>query len=151
MVRRARAGKHARADRRAPERSVRQGTEASRSARPADPAGLQRSRQHAGAVRRAPEGGHRQLEADDRDLEGDAGMRRAYASIASGQVHYAEAGEGPPLLLLHSVPRSARSFRLLQPRLAHAFRTLAPDLPGFGQSDALGGEVTMEALAGAMV
>lgn len=76
--------------------------------------------------------------------------KRGYASLKSGQVHYAEAGEGAPLLLLHSVPRSSRAFRLLQPRLSQHWRTIAPDLPGFGQSDPLDGEVTMERLADAM-
>jgi pimeloyl-ACP methyl ester carboxylesterase len=78
-------------------------------------------------------------------------MKRGYASAGTGQVHYVEAGEGPPLVLLHSAPRSARAFRLLQPLLAPRFRTVAPDLPGFGASDPLAGDVTMEMLAGAMV
>jgi len=78
-------------------------------------------------------------------------MRRGYAALKAGQVHYAEAGMGAPLVLLHSAPRSSRAFRRLQPRLAPHFRTLAPDLPGFGESDPLDGEVTMEALAGAMI
>jgi pimeloyl-ACP methyl ester carboxylesterase len=78
-------------------------------------------------------------------------MKRGYASIKSGQVHYAEAGEGAPLLLLHSAPRSSRAYRLLLPQLAPHFRAIAPDLPGFGMSDALRGKVTMEALGDAMV
>ncbi len=78
-------------------------------------------------------------------------MKRGYATLKSGrQVHYAEAGEGTPLLLLHSAPRSSRAYRLLLPLLAPRFRAIAPDLPGFGQSDPLGSEVTMEALADAM-
>lgn len=78
-------------------------------------------------------------------------MKKAYASLKSGQVHYVEAGKGAPLLLLHSAPRSARAYRFLLPHLAPRFRCIAPDLPGFGQSDPLSGEVTMEALGGAMV
>jgi pimeloyl-ACP methyl ester carboxylesterase len=78
-------------------------------------------------------------------------MKRGYATLKSGrQVHYAEAGEGAPLLLLHSAPRSSRSYRMLLPQLAPKFRAIAPDLPGFGQSDPLDGQVTMETLAGAM-
>ena len=78
-------------------------------------------------------------------------MKRGYATLKSGrQVHYAEAGEGAPLLLLHSAPRSSRAYRLLLPQLAGKFRAIAPDLPGFGQSDPLGREVTMETLAEAM-
>jgi pimeloyl-ACP methyl ester carboxylesterase len=78
-------------------------------------------------------------------------MKKAYASIKSGQVHYVESGQGAPLLLLHSAPRSSRAYRFLLPLLAPHFRCIAPDLPGFGQSDPLGGKVTMEALGAAMV
>lgn len=78
-------------------------------------------------------------------------MRRAYASIGSGQVHYVEAGQGAPLLLMHSAPRSSRAYRFLLPLLAPHFRCIAPDLPGFGQSDPLAGAVTMKALGGAMI
>lgn len=78
-------------------------------------------------------------------------MHRGYASLGNGrQVHYAEAGSGAPLLLLHSAPRSSRSFRMLLPQLAPHFRAIAADLPGFGESDPLEGPVTMEALADAM-
>lgn len=80
-----------------------------------------------------------------------AGIRRAYAQLAHGQIHYCEGGQGVPILLLHAVPRSARSFRRLLPRLASHFRAIAPDIPGFGYSDPLSGEVTMERLAGTMV
>ena len=78
-------------------------------------------------------------------------MKKAYASLKAGQVHYIEAGQGAPLLLLHSAPRSSRAYRLLLPHLAPHFRCIAPDLPGFGESDPLDGTVTMEALAGTMV
>jgi len=78
-------------------------------------------------------------------------MQRGYASVRNGQVHYVEAGAGTPLLLLHSTPRSSRSFRKLLPHLAPHFRAIAPDLPGFGESDLLHGKVTMETLGDAMV
>ena len=78
-------------------------------------------------------------------------MKRAYANLKHGQIHYVEAGKGAPLLLLHSAPRSSRAYRFLVPLLARDFRCIAVDLPGFGQSDPLVGKVTMEALAGAMI
>src|SRR5687767_11966381 len=78
-------------------------------------------------------------------------MKRGYASLGAGQVHYVEAGEGAPLLLLHSAPRSSRAYRLLLPRLAPHFRAVAPDLPGCGESDPLDGEVTIERMGDAMV
>ena len=36
-------------------------------------------------------------------------MKRAYADLRHGQVHYVEAGAGTPLLLMHSAPRSSRA------------------------------------------
>jgi pimeloyl-ACP methyl ester carboxylesterase len=39
------------------------------------------------------------------------------------------------ILLLHGFPTSSHMFRDLIPRLADRFRLIAPDLPGFGQSD----------------
>lgn len=41
----------------------------------------------------------------------------------------------PALLLLHGFPTSSHMFRNLIPRLAEQFHLVAPDFPGFGQSD----------------
>lgn len=51
---------------------------------------------------------------------------------------YREAGpaDGPVILLLHGFPTSSHSFRRLMPLLADRYRVLAPDLPGFGFSEA---------------
>lgn len=43
----------------------------------------------------------------------------------------------PALLLLHGFPSSARMFREVLPALSQAAHVIAPDLPGFGESDAL--------------
>lgn len=52
-------------------------------------------------------------------------------------VFYREAGskERPTLLLLHGFPTSSHMFRDLIPLLADRFHVIAPDLPGFGQTD----------------
>jgi pimeloyl-ACP methyl ester carboxylesterase len=52
-------------------------------------------------------------------------------------VAYREAGpvNRPVLLLLHGFPTSSHMFRDLIPKLADQYRVVAPDLPGFGQSD----------------
>ncbi|HEV8164530.1 MAG TPA: alpha/beta fold hydrolase, partial [Actinomycetota bacterium] len=48
----------------------------------------------------------------------------------------AEAGDGPPVLLLHGFPDSWRLWRHQIPALAEAgHRMLAPDLRGFGETD----------------
>jgi len=39
------------------------------------------------------------------------------------------------LLLLHGFPSAGHMFRDLIPQLSDQFRVIAPDLPGFGQSD----------------
>jgi pimeloyl-ACP methyl ester carboxylesterase len=54
------------------------------------------------------------------------------------RVHYAEAGDGPPLLLLHGWPQHFWCWRRVVPELAADFRLICPDLRGFGWSDAPG-------------
>ena len=51
-------------------------------------------------------------------------------------VHLYEAGEGPPVLLLHGWPQDASCWRYVIPLLADRHRLIAPDLRGFGRSDA---------------
>jgi pimeloyl-ACP methyl ester carboxylesterase len=60
------------------------------------------------------------------------------SAVADGvKVFYREAGavEAPALLLLHGFPTASHMFRDLIPLLADRFHIVAPDLPGFGQSD----------------
>jgi pimeloyl-ACP methyl ester carboxylesterase len=54
------------------------------------------------------------------------------------KVFYREAGDvkAPTLLLLHGFPTSSHMFRNLIPLLADRYHIVAPDLPGFGFSDA---------------
>jgi pimeloyl-ACP methyl ester carboxylesterase len=51
---------------------------------------------------------------------------------------YREAGpkNAPTLVLLHGFPSSSREFDTLIPLLATHYHLIAPDFPGFGQSDA---------------
>jgi pimeloyl-ACP methyl ester carboxylesterase len=53
------------------------------------------------------------------------------------KISYREAGgpNAPTLLLLHGFPTAGHMFRDLIPLLAESFHLVAPDLPGFGQSD----------------
>ena len=59
------------------------------------------------------------------------------ADVDGFNVFYREAGpkDAPVLLLLHGFPTSSHMFRDLIPQLADRFHIVAPDLPGFGQSD----------------
>lgn len=54
------------------------------------------------------------------------------------RIFYREAGprDAPTLLLLHGYPSSSRMFDALMPLLADRYHLIAPDYPGFGQSDA---------------
>lgn len=52
-------------------------------------------------------------------------------------IFYREAGpaDAPVVLLLHGFPTSSHMFRNLIPMLADRYRVIAPDYPGYGQSD----------------
>jgi len=59
------------------------------------------------------------------------------ADVEGLKLFYREAGraDAPMLLLLHGFPSAGHMFRDLIPQLADRFHVIAPDLPGFGQSD----------------
>lgn len=61
----------------------------------------------------------------------------AERTVRLGQtsLHYATAGAGKPLVLLHGWPASSFLWRGVIPPLAERARVLAPDLAGFGRSD----------------
>jgi pimeloyl-ACP methyl ester carboxylesterase len=68
------------------------------------------------------------------------GVAHRFVEVRAGNeplsVHLAEAGEGPPLLLLHGWPQHWWCWRRVLPRLAARHRLLMPDLRGFGWSQA---------------
>ena len=59
------------------------------------------------------------------------------ARVKDLNVFYREAGQkdSPALLLLHGFPSSSHMFRNLIPMLAEHCHVVAPDFPGFGQTD----------------
>src|SRR5215467_13653224 len=58
-------------------------------------------------------------------------------SVEGLRIAYREAGDpaGPKLVLLHGFPASSHQYRNLIPALADRFHVVAPDYPGFGNSD----------------
>lgn len=66
-------------------------------------------------------------------------IRRGFADVPHGQMHFRAAGAGAPLLLLHSSPGSAKQMERLIRSFAPQMRVIAPDTPGNGDSDPLPG------------
>ncbi len=60
------------------------------------------------------------------------------ALVDGFKIFYREAGDpqAPAVLLLHGFPTSSHMFRNLIPELSGEYHVIAPDLPGFGFSDA---------------
>jgi pimeloyl-ACP methyl ester carboxylesterase len=64
-------------------------------------------------------------------------VRYSSIEIDGLNIAYREAGEesSPKLVLLHGWPSSSHQYRNLIPALAQRFHVIAPDYPGFGNSD----------------
>lgn len=74
------------------------------------------------------------------DVPPVAGVRHRDVTVNGVRLHVAEAGKGLPLVLLHGWPQHWWCWRHLIPRLAAHYRVLAPDLRGWGWSDAPRGD-----------
>src|SRR3982074_724446 len=59
--------------------------------------------------------------------------------FANGTVNAAQSGKGPALFLFHSLLSDRASFDAIVPKLSQSFRVIVPQLPGFGQSQAVSG------------
>ena len=75
------------------------------------------------------------------------GVEHRFVEAGGLRMHLAEAGVGPPLLLLHGWPQHWYQWRRIVPLLAGEFRLLMPDLRGFGWTDAPDGPYDKEQLA----
>ena len=62
-------------------------------------------------------------------------IRKGYAALNHGHVHYREAGNGPCIVFLHQAAGDSRTFEPIIDLLADSYRCVAIDLPGFGMSD----------------
>ena len=60
-----------------------------------------------------------------------------WVAVGSGsRLHYVDEGRGRVLLFLHGNPSWSFLYRKIIPQLSKHFRCIAPDLPGFGLSEA---------------
>jgi pimeloyl-ACP methyl ester carboxylesterase len=68
------------------------------------------------------------------------GVTHREVSVRGVRLHVAQAGSGPPLLLLHGWPQHWWSWRHLIGPLAEHYTVIAPDLRGWGWSEAPPGD-----------
>ncbi|MFD5822783.1 alpha/beta fold hydrolase [Nesterenkonia xinjiangensis] len=73
-------------------------------------------------------------------MKRSAKTRHRYLEVEGLQLRYREAGvpSSTAVILLHGAPSSSHSFREVLPILGHHAYVVAPDIPGFGFSDAPG-------------
>lgn len=64
------------------------------------------------------------------------GVSHHFVDVGGVTLHYAEAGAGEPLVLLHGWPQHWYMWRNQIPELARHYRVICPDLRGFGWSEA---------------
>ena len=92
-----------------------------------------------------------------RDLRDKAGLVRSSLALPDGrEIAYLDNGRAddarPPLVMLHGIGASMDHWPRLARRLAERVRAVAPDLPGFGESDRdPDGDYSMTAQADAVV
>ncbi len=61
---------------------------------------------------------------------------KSYSVNANGiRQHIVEAGEGPPVILLHGFPETGYAWRFQIPVLAERYRVIVPDLRGYGETE----------------
>jgi haloacetate dehalogenase len=65
-----------------------------------------------------------------------AGFRRRRIDTGDVALSVQEAGEGPPLILLHGFPQNGMCWARVAPAFAARHRVIVPDLRGYGESDA---------------
>jgi pimeloyl-ACP methyl ester carboxylesterase len=81
----------------------------------------------------------------------DAAARHSTTAFDGGRMAWRRWGTGPPLVLLHGASGSWTHWLRNLDALAATFTVLVPDLPGFGDSDALPEPHTAGRLAAAVV
>jgi pimeloyl-ACP methyl ester carboxylesterase len=69
------------------------------------------------------------------------------ATVNGIQIAYTDEGQGLPILFLHDFPLSRGAWSKQVDEFKTRFRVIAPDLPGFGESEAASGPISVNRLA----
>lgn len=64
-------------------------------------------------------------------------ITRHFLDVNGRRVHYRKCGSGPVLLMVHQSPRSSAEYEKLALKWGRSFTCIAPDSPGYGQSEPL--------------
>ena len=75
---------------------------------------------------------------------------RQTIEIHGQPVTFHKMGDGPPLLLVHGITSSSRTWKAVMPRLAEKYTVIAPDLLGHGRSAKPLGDYSLGAYASGM-
>jgi pimeloyl-ACP methyl ester carboxylesterase len=75
------------------------------------------------------------------------GVSHHYVDVNGTRLHVAEAGAGPPVVLLHGWPQHWWIWRKVIPVLSQNRRVVCPDLRGFGWSEAPPGDYEVSGFA----
>ena len=87
----------------------------------------------------------------ERALPEVPGVEHRFVNAGGLRTHVAEAGSGPPLLLLHGWPQHWWMWRKLIRPLAESHRVICPDLRGFGWTEAPPGGYDPEVFANDLI
>jgi len=83
----------------------------------------------------------------DAEFPAIAGVTHKYVMVNGVRYHYAEAGHGEPLVLIHGFPENWYMWHQLIPELAKHYRVIAPDMRGAGWTAAPAGGYGKEQMA----
>lgn len=75
------------------------------------------------------------------------GVQHKFVTVNGTRIHYAEAGSGEPVVLIHGFPQNWYMWRNIIPGLARHYRVIALDMRGAGWTDAPQGGYEKDALA----
>ena len=79
----------------------------------------------------------------ERRNQGPTAIQQHFLDLHGQRMAYLEAGQGPPLVLIHGIAEAAWVWESIIPALARAHRVVAPDLLGHGHSSKPRGDYSL--------